>query len=962
MSLHEKLDAVKGTVPHYWPIGAFIHHNPLKGFENLNFKEGLQKAQSIYGGKVYMEPAYYVDLYDKGKIRSKELEKNILKSLEVASTSNENLENFVNEAKIFMLEISPKWESLRNYEMLKVTNIDENLHNYLEKNSIYLNKEAWIESLTEHMTLYEIHDALFGTSEKELIEKDVIEYIARYLDEAQTTLSMSDRDLGMFNTFKLYEDISHEGDSESYVQEIIDKLKIKDVEKYFLTHILKLHGWAGFIKYRSEDKSYHAQQEHPSSLMDYMAVRLHFGHKYMQEGEINDFDKLHKYIDDNVDYCILKLLQSKGKLTGTYNDAMEEHKEYSEILNAYIKEEINRDSLQVQLAKETLPKLDLDLIEFSNFAKILKKEEGFIWLKSLEDTYIMHQVNEFVEPHTYTEKPLASAVFCLDVRSEVIRRKIESSGPYSTYGAGGFLGLPISFVEFDKAHSLQLAPAVIKPKNIVFEIPVEAHEEYNSKKGMNKTTKKVLNDLKNNPYTPYILVEAIGWIFGVKLFGKTFFPGKTEKLFDKLKAKKPKTVYTLDKLSPQEIEKYVKRLHLNIIREVLTTQSGLELDSVEVEKLWEHLVFDNMLCANVTPEILEEIKHAYHINNEDYLLQKEKLTQVGFTLEEQSMYVENILKMMGLVNNFPKFVTITGHGSHSDNNPFESALDCGACGGSISLPNTRALCMMANKVEVRDLLRSKGVDIADDVRFMPALHTTTTDVISFYDTDILTEDELKLYKGVQSDFNAASLEAREERVKVLPNANTQKDLFTKTRDWSEPRPEWGLAGNMGVFAGPRDSCRHMKLNNRLFMHSYDFSIDNENADLLTRIFDGPLVVGEWINLEHYFSTVDNKIYGAGSKVYHNIVAKIGVYNGNYSDLKIGLPTQSVLSEGEAYHEPVRLLTYMEAPLEIVGKAVENSVAKEFILNEWIRPIIIDKQAKKVYSYEYGEFIVIKELE
>jgi uncharacterized protein YbcC (UPF0753/DUF2309 family) len=145
------------------------------------------------------------------------------------------------------------------------------------------------------------------------------------------------------------------------------------------------------------------------------------------------------------------------------------------------------------------------------------------------------------------------------------------------------------------------------------------------------------------------------------------------------------------------------------------------------------------------------------------------------------------------------------------------------------------------------------------------------------------------------------------------------------------------------------------------MHSYDASIDNENADILTRIFNGPLVVGEWINLEHYFSTVDNAIYGAGSKVYHNVVSKIGVYNGNYSDLKIGLPTQSVLQEGKAYHEPIRLLTYMEAPLELVGKAVENSIAKEFILNEWIRPVIIDKAAKKVYSYESGEFIVIKEL-
>ncbi|MEA1879928.1 MAG: putative inorganic carbon transporter subunit DabA, partial [Campylobacterota bacterium] len=346
---------------------------------------------------------------------------------------------------------------------------------------------------------------------------------------------------------------------------------------------------------------------------------------------------------------------------------------------------------------------------------------------------------------------------------------------------------------------------------------------------------------------------------------------------------------------------------------------------------------------------------------EDYILQKETLTQVGFTVDEQVMYLENLLNMIGLIKDFPKFVTISGHGSLSDNNPFESALDCGACGGSISLPNARALCMIGNKHEVREKLREKGIDIPNDTKFLPAMHTTTTDEMTFYDTDILSVNERELFSKMEKDFKKAALASREERVAVLPNANTQEDLFIKTMDWSEPRPEWGLAGNMGVFAGPRDSCKHIAFNNRLFLHSYDSTIDNENADILTRIFDGPLVVGEWINLEHYFSTTDNKAYGAGSKVYHNVVSKIGVYNGNYSDLKIGLPTQSVLEEGEAYHEPVRLLTYMEAPLETVGKAVENSIAKEFILNEWIRPVIIDKAAKKVYSYEFGEFVVIKEL-
>ena len=956
MSILEKLNAIKDTVPHYWPIGAFIHHNPLKGFEHLNFKEALTKAQQTFGGKVYMDPDYYIGLFEEGKISSEILERNLFRVLKEAK-----LERYLEQAKTFMLDVSPLWNSYRSYEDLKINEIDETLHCYLEENAIYKDEEAWIASLTKNMTLYEIHDALFGTSKKELIEKDVIEFVARFLDQQQTTLSMTDRDLGMFETFKLYENIDYIIDVEEFVQEALDTLKVQDVQTYFLTHILKLHGWAGYIKYRSEAKEYYAQQEHPSTLMDYMAIRLHFEVKYLRKKKINDFEKLQTYIKNNTPYAILKLLQAKGKLTGTYNDAMEEHQDYQEIVDAYAKDEINLNSLQVQLAQKAVQMDDMTPIAFSNFANLLKKEEGFIWLKSLEDTYIATHVDAFTSPHTYDKKPLSSTIFCLDVRSEVIRRKVEESGPYTTYGAGGFLGIPISFVEFDKAHALSLAPAVIKPENIVFEIPVESHETYNSQKSVNKTTKKVLSDLKNNPYTPYVMVEAIGWLFGFKLFGKTFFPKKTHMVFSKSKPVKPKTTYTLDKLSEEEIEKYVKRLHTNIINEVLTTQFGTGLNSSDIILLWEHLVFDKPLKIRISSDIIDNLKQAYHITSEDYEIQKINLSKVGFTIDEQVMYIENLLKMIGLIDSFPKFVIISGHGSCSDNNPFESALDCGACGGSISLPNARALSMIANKPEIREKLISRGISIPEDTRFIPALHITTTDEMTFYDTEILNTKELELFLGMQEDFKKASLASREERAKVLPNAKHEKDLFIKTMDWSEPRPEWGLAGNMGVFAGPRDSCRHMPLYNRLFLHSYDSTIDNENADILTRIFNGPLVVGQWINLEHYFSTVDNKVYGAGSKVYHNVVSKIGVYNGNYSDLKIGLPTQSVIEEGKAYHEPVRLLTYMEAPLETVAKAVENSVAKEFILNEWIRPVIIDKAAKKVYSYEFGEFIVIKEL-
>lgn len=957
MSIIEKLDSVKSIIPHYWPIGSFIHHNPLKGFEHLHFKDGLKKAQSIFGGKVYMDSSYYMDLHEKGKIDNAIFENNIQKVL-----SDKGLDVPLEFAKQFLMEVSPKWSSLRIEFISKKEKIDSALFSYLKKNSVYSDEKAWLDQLIKHMTLYEINDALFGSDKKDGVEKDIIEYISRFLDEDQTTMNMPNRELGMFEAFKLYENFVYEKDASTYVEEALENLCVKDAESHFLAHLLKLHGWAGFIKYRSEDPDYAPQEEYPSALIDYIAIRLYHEQKSVSKSRINNFNAFEEYSSRDLSDVILQILKHKNMLFGAELDALEDNEKTNIVLWEYVTKELNLDALQIQHSNDVL-KSDLPLTELAVIIKKLREEEGYIWLKSLEDSYISTYVEGITNIEIKEEEPaLASATFCLDVRSELMRRSIENSGPYKTFGAGGFLGLPLNFVEFDKAHEQFLAPAIVKPQNVVFEVPVEAHDEYSSKKGMNKTTKKVLSDLKNNPYTPYIMVEAIGWIFGINLFGKTFLPQKTNKFLSKFKPSKPKTRYTLDKLSSYEIEYYVKKLHSKIISSILADKIKQGYSELEIEAVRNHLLFDTKLKFDVPREVLGKLKTDYKITAEDYEYQKKKLAMVGFTLEEKVSYLYKYLTMIGQVNDFPEFVTIIGHGSVSDNNPFESALDCGACGGNISLPNTRALCMIANTQEVREAIKEKGIDIPENTKFMPGLHITSTDEIKFYDTDILTQHEAPRFFKIMSDFNKASTLSRTERAKSLPCTHTQKDIMIKSMDWSEPRPEWGLAKNMGVFAGPREYTKHLELNNRFFMHSYDWKIDNDEAEIMTRIFDGPLIVGEWINLEHYFSTVDNHVYGAGSKVYHNIVSKIGVFSGNYSDLKIGLPMQSVYLEGQAYHEPVRLLTFVEAPLALVGKAVEKSIAKEFILNEWIRPVIVDREAKKVYSYENGEFIVIKEIQ
>ena len=90
---------------------------------------------------------------------------------------------------------------------------------------------------------------------------------------------------------------------------------------------------------------------------------------------------------------------------------------------------------------------------------------------------------------------------------------------------------------------------------------------------------------------------------------------------------------------------------------------------------------------------------------------RENGLQIGFTIEEMALRVEGLLKSIGLIKDFAPIVYIVGHGSSSVNNPHYAAYDCGACSGRAGSVNSRAVCFMANHPKVREILKTRGIDI-----------------------------------------------------------------------------------------------------------------------------------------------------------------------------------------------------------------------------------------------------------
>jgi uncharacterized protein YbcC (UPF0753/DUF2309 family) len=263
---------------------------------------------------------------------------------------------------------------------------------------------------------------------------------------------------------------------------------------------------------------------------------------------------------------------------------------------------------------------------------------------------------------------------------------------------------------------------------------------------------------------------------------------------------------------------------------------------------------------------------------------------------------------------------------------------------------------MANKPTIREELHKYGIYIPDQTYFIAALHNTTSDVLTLLDAHV-PHSHHEALKKLKADLELASIFTAAERMATLPLSKTSnaKAAFSLAKrnamDWSQPRPEWGLSKNHSFFIGKRENSKHMDLEGRTFLHSYDYTTDKKGATLSV-ILSGPLVVGEWINLEYFFSTLDNSVFGSQSKVYHNVVGKLGVISGNMSDLRTGLPSQTVNLENQPYHEPLRLITMIEAPFESYKNVIDKiHKISELVYNEWIKTIFIDENAAAFVIYD-----------
>ncbi len=329
----------------------------------------------------------------------------------------------------------------------------------------------------------------------------------------------------------------------------------------------------------------------------------------------------------------------------------------------------------------------------------------------------------------------------------------------------------------------------------------------------------------------------------------------------------------------------------------------------------------------------------------------------GYTKKEMAKIVEAILKMCGLTNDFTKLVFLLGHGSTSNNNPFKQAYGCGACGGNAGIPNSRAFAKMANDPEVREHLIELGVFIPKETFIVSGFHDTCTDEILFFDIELMPVSYLKDFERTRDYLNRACKLNAFERCQRFssPEAKADPDFALqhvreRAEDLAQPRPEYGHSTNALAIVGKRNMTQGLFLNRRSFLLTYDWQMD-PTGEILQQVVLGGIPVAVNINMDYYFSCVDNDNFGCGSKLPLNLTALLGVMTGSSSDLRIGLARQMV-----EIHEPIRNMTIIEAPLNRVRTIFDNhGRLKKLLYNHWMRLVIFDPEVQKWFIFKEAEF-------
>lgn len=999
------LEHLQHILPSQAPLRDFVHHNTLHGFQHLAFPEALKSAHEITGAYGYLPAQKFREYYQQGRIEQADLEAVLAADealaaqdelLQVAGQSVPRMAVYLTALLHPVQAISPArlaWEVEENAALEQQQDLWQACLQALELQQHELrHAEELLQMAPEQATQLFAHsvDAQQADIEQQLADdarqrllnlsrqvgkeitlrglllrltgEDILQDIrplllrqlATWLDQGMAAWQPQDTEQGLYASWRRssQDDLSHvledipdwveylhslPDEPEAAIVTELQRLGIpeEDWDAYLTQLALELPGWSGMMLWRHDNPEY-VPDGAAVNMLDYLAIRLGLEHLFARrlcrriwliDATLDDIrwhfshypgELVVRYylFNHDVPEYLLSLAQP---LLGRCHPRTREAGQWRLLAHQVwtwaqspsnpqraggwsvydhgwrlfqLAQHLHWDAASVQ----QLSKAQLDTL-FDCLQQLDAERSGFIWLQAYERHYREQIFNALVNNHgrgdwaKRRQRPQAQVVFCMDEREEGIRRHLEELNPYiETLGAAAFFNLPMNWQGLDDKAVTKLCPVPVTPVHLVREVAQQAkgsrHQQHVKRHSLRTRWTTALQHMTRHRLGSGTLGQVLlAPLALLALLAKSYMPRRFGQWLQGLTQRFEVPVNTkLEFIAPQQDEQ----------------RSRLQ-------------------------------------------------NQLGFTDAEQAEKVGGFLRTIGLVQGFAPLVVIMGHGSSSQNNPHSAAYECGACSGRHSGPNARVFAAMANRPVVRKLLAEQGLPIPEDTWFMGAEHDTCDEHIPWYDVDAVPAALYTAVQQLQQEIHTAAQHSAHERCRKLASAPRKPSLpqaihhiAGRAFDYSQARPELGHATNACALIGRRSVTRGSFLDRRCFLISYDYNTD-PSGTVLENILLSAGPVGAGINLEYYFSTVNNAQYGSGSKITHNLTGLFGVMDGVSSDLRTGLPAQMI-----EIHEAMRLLVIVEAKTETVAEIYGRQPAlQELIGNGWLLAAVKDPDSSKI---------------
>ncbi|MED3564368.1 putative inorganic carbon transporter subunit DabA, partial [Bacillus xiapuensis] len=513
-NLNDLVKAASEVIAPLGPITTFAARNPWMGLEQQPFEEVARRLKDVMDVDIYPNNSILQSARDRGEIRHEFLDILLQQWLDSQTLGipRDVAERFCRAA--LSMEPSPS-KALEGPELKKLVKKASHLR-------YQINGKRAVKTFSQRLK-----QQGNNTIAKDL-NRHMIKWCKLFLDESQAVWSMPSREDGFYqawqrlikfdpalkSTLRKHLNDGPEKADDALMKALLElEIPFSEVQEYLEAHLLALPGWAGMMLWRSQQSS-----QEDSLLQEYLAVRV----------------------------------SMESALMKPYLPLAEQKIEDKDFLEPLVAAWVQWGDMPISLLSQlSATELKAHLTLAYRFDQAVRQR---LWLEAWEKTYedqIMKLITSKQLASEKKENPvMAQVVFCIDVRSEPFRRKLEQEGPFETFGAAGFFGLPIETTKLGSGHSHDSLPVMFKPQMKVKETSSELEfEQYLQRDHAAKSLSTTFKTMKHNLPSSLILPEISGPWLGLQTLARSFIPRRAGSAFRKIKKTwlhKPSTKLSLD--------------------------------------------------------------------------------------------------------------------------------------------------------------------------------------------------------------------------------------------------------------------------------------------------------------------------------------------------------------------------------------------------------------------------------